>query len=135
MAALPLATVLVVDLQKVVDVCDEARALVGRLEKKATEERKRLKSRADECNLKSTELRKSSNLSDRDPKFYEAQKKLALAAAQGTLLLICGFGNLSGNLEFSAPRDDGRPVSKVCGDCGAAAAVDGSASATSSSSL
>ena len=74
--------VLVVDLQKVVDECDEARALVGRLEKKAADERKRLQALADKLNLKATELRKSSNMSNRDPKFYEDQKKLALEAAR-----------------------------------------------------
>ena len=74
--------VLVVDLQKVVDECDEARALVGRLEKKATDTRKKLQADADKLNLKASELKKSSNLSDRDPGFYEEQKKIALSAAK-----------------------------------------------------
>ncbi len=74
--------VLVVDLQKVVDECDEAQALVGRLEKKAIETRKSLQAKAAKLNLKAAELKKSSNLSDRDPSFYEEQKKIALEAAK-----------------------------------------------------
>ena len=74
--------VMVVDLQKVVDECDEARALVGRLEKKATDTRKKLQAEADMLNLKASELKKSSNLSDRDEKFYEDQQKIALEAAK-----------------------------------------------------
>jgi len=74
--------ILVCDLKRVIDDCQERRGLLAKLAEEAAKKRKDLEERVAQLNEQKAELQSGTDLSERDPEWYEKYEKAVRTAMQ-----------------------------------------------------